>query len=283
MPDSFQAANCSWPVAVRGCGLPNGSVRSIGVHRSIRGKSTSSSSNAEYHGCDLQTGATSIREALSSLTFLTHLPIKQKGGKAYPSHLFQGSCRASAPTESGPGLQLANCSNWALRWVANRSMLQLPRYFRICWNIGLCNCHSTVDWITLDSLSATQLSTPGRCSAVVDRFLYKHHCHSWITRLLNTGERVPPFGSHRTLLPCCPSSDGYGCSSCPWRMLSHQTRLQGVPDNWCDSSALSETRVLRFISSGRLLPSPALRHGEVGFPCWYTLLVQQIPPDWPPI
>jgi len=67
MPDSFQAASCSCPVVIRGCGLPNGSDKSIEICGRIRGKSTSSSNNAGYHGCDLQTGATSIREALSSL------------------------------------------------------------------------------------------------------------------------------------------------------------------------------------------------------------------------
>jgi len=55
-----------------------------GVLVAVEALSTNSSSKAGYHGCDLQTGVTRIREALSSLTFLMHLPIRQKRGRHNP-------------------------------------------------------------------------------------------------------------------------------------------------------------------------------------------------------
>ena len=114
MPDSFQAANWSCPVITRGYGFLYGSVKSISVPGRIKGKSTNISKSAGYHGYYLQIGATRIRDALSSLTFLTHLPIRQKGGKAYPFQLLHGNCRTSVLTTSRSGLQLTNCFSWAV-------------------------------------------------------------------------------------------------------------------------------------------------------------------------
>ena len=146
----------------------------IWFFESIREKSTSSSSNAGYHGWDLNTGAKSIRDALSSLTFLRYLPMRQKGGKAYPSHLSQESCSASIPTS----MDLASYSQNtpAEHWVVLQTGIYciFPESPESAWI--LLGAATTLPKIEL-SWTLRLLCSCLRCSAVSNMFLSRHHCH----------------------------------------------------------------------------------------------------------
>ena len=63
----------------------------------------------------------------SILTFWRHLPIRQNGGKAYPSKSTQLMWKALVIIAPGSGLLLTYLSNWWFNLVANRSTVHGPR------------------------------------------------------------------------------------------------------------------------------------------------------------
>ena len=92
----------------------------------LKGKSIRSSSIAGYHRCDLQTGATSTSNALSSCTFFGHFLIRQNGGKAYPFQL----------------VQVCTLLHAAMIWVTFSSV----RLIKISWESAI-KPSNRIDWI----------------------------------------------------------------------------------------------------------------------------------------
>lgn len=88
------------------------------------------------------------------------------GGKAKKEKLVQEIVNASTKDAPGSFFQLTKHSNCLLSRDANKSICGLKYTLVIVLKSFSFNIHSVSSRIILLSLSATKLSTPGKCTAV---------------------------------------------------------------------------------------------------------------------
>ena len=99
----------------------------------------------------------------------TTLPNMVDGGKVYASRSYHGRLSASTAVARGSGTGDTNRGSLLLNLVANKSILGRCHLLHMEWKTsGRRNqAHSLwMVWPSLDSLSATTFSRPGKCPAL---------------------------------------------------------------------------------------------------------------------
>ena len=123
------------------------------------------------------------------------LPNMADGGKVYASRSYHGRLSASTAVARGSGTRATNRGNLLLNLVANKSILDQCHLLLIEWKTsGRRNQSVWMVWPSLDSLSATTFSRPGKCRALES--LVSWHTRS---RFSIVGHKVGPTSC---LLPC---------------------------------------------------------------------------------
>ena len=139
--------------------------------------------------------------------------------------------------------------------------------------------------LALDSWSAMQLSTLGKYSTNIDRFLSRHHCYSWIASLSGSGNVFFPFSSHRIWPSGFPFSDACVCPSGTWWMLSQQKWLPAFPGSlWFSCSFWDHG--LPICIPCRQHPNPVVSiclHHQIWFLCQHTIPICLHHFGWPPL
>ena len=125
----------------------------------------------------------------------TTLPNIVDGGKVYASRSYHGRLSASTAVARGSGTSDTNRGNLLLNLVANKSILDRCHLLHIEWKTSGRRKHSVwMVWPSLDSLSATTFSRPGKCQALESLVFW--HTRS---RFSIVGHKVGPTSC---LLPC---------------------------------------------------------------------------------
>ena len=168
-----------------GCNIPSGFLRSLLLVGRRTGNSTDIPGRSGNQVCDLHKGVISRTHGIpSDLILVRHLPIRQKGGKAYPLTVFQGLCESIHGCCSRVGSPAVVCwYSFTERREAKRSTVHGPLISISFWKIHMSRAHSEESDIVLDSLSASWFIEPGRCSAEIVRSQHRHQSHTSSARL----------------------------------------------------------------------------------------------------
>ena len=101
-----------------------------------------------------------------SYNFSTTLPNMADGGKVYASRSYHGRLSASTAVARRSSTGDTNRGNLLLNLMANKSILGRCHLLHIEWKTYGRRNHSVwMVWPSLDSLSATTFSQPGKCRA----------------------------------------------------------------------------------------------------------------------
>ena len=91
-------------------------------------------------------------------------------------------------------------------------------------------------------------------------FLSMHHSHSSFVSWFNSGDTAPPNLLCMSGLLCCPSLDGYICSSFPGQSIWQLALLLKALGSLCVGVSQSLTKVLQFWCPDTGRPNLCLRH-----------------------
>ena len=166
-----------------------------------------------------------------SCNFSTTLPNMADGGKVYAFRSYHGRLSVSTAVARGSGTGDTNRGNLLLNLVANKSILGWCHLLHIEWKTSGRRNHSVwMVWPSLDNLSATTFSRPGKCRALES--LVSWHTRS---RFSIVGHKVGPTSCLlpclcMTLLWCCRLLQVLSCLSKGLETLLNPERLLLVLD-----------------------------------------------------
>ena len=136
---------------------------------------------------------TRIPVAWTQYTFLMTFVSRLNGENIYMKWWLQFIEKVSTAKASGSGFQDTYFSVCLLIWLAYKSIPRVPKMPHTALYILGFSCHSVASWHFLEFLSASKLSLPGMCAAIMCKSLLLHQIQICFAILLHSWDFRPHF------------------------------------------------------------------------------------------
>ena len=191
---TFMTCNVNFSAKGWAASLSCGNIKFVRFGLIFSGTLPDSSNACGYQGCVDHAGKTSIPVASSRQIFLMTFVSRRNGRNIYVKCWLQFiKKKTSTAKASDSGFQETHFSVCLLIRPANKSTSGVPKVSHTALYILGFNCHSVASWNFLEFLSASKLSLPGMCAAIMCKSLLLHQIQICFAILLHSWDFRPHF------------------------------------------------------------------------------------------